>query len=525
MQQAAAGGVGVEWDISYAYYDPGNTVWSITNPIQRSSELISLQTTTPSGLFFKPDGTKMYVSDHERVIEYNVGNTATISTASVSQAYYFYNYTTSSYTGVAFKSDGTKMYATNFTDKQVEEYTLSTAWDISTASYVQAKSVSTKESAPQDLFLKPDGTKLYIIGSGGIEVNEYSLSTAWDISTMSHVQEKSVSAEGTFPNGLFFKDDGTKMFTTDSQVDYVNEYSLSTAWDISTASFTQFFDVDAAVTEPSPTSLYIKPDGATLYVLGDSTDTVYQFSLGGFNVSSEELSPYGIFFKDDGTRMYIIGGHGDEVNEYTLSTEWDISTASAVRVFSVQTQETTAQDLFFKPDGTKMYIIGTSSDAVSEYDLSTAWNISTASYLQTISVGSWESNARGLFFKDDGTKMFITGSGGDEVNEFSLSTAWDISTKSFTRVFSVAAQETVPNTISFGDNGRKMYILGQLGDDINQYNLSTAWDISTASYVQTFLVKNEEDTPNGLFFKPDGTQFWVVGTETDSVWSYTIDNQ
>jgi hypothetical protein len=84
--------------------------------------------------------------------------------------------------------------------------------------------------------------------------------------------------------------------------------------------------------------------------------------------------------------MYVIGNSGDDVNEYDLSTAWDITTASYLQNFSVATQETNPQGLFFKPDGTKMYVIGSSGDDVNEYDLSTAWDISTASYLQNFSV-------------------------------------------------------------------------------------------------------------------------------------------
>ena len=39
--------------------------------------------------------------------------------------------------------------------------------------------IQTQESAPQDLFFKPDGTKVYITGQSGDDVNEYNLSTAW----------------------------------------------------------------------------------------------------------------------------------------------------------------------------------------------------------------------------------------------------------------------------------------------------------------------------------------------------------
>lgn len=51
---------------------------------------------------------------------------------------------------------------------------------------------------------------------------------------------------------------------------------------------------------------------------------------------------------------------------------WDISTATYNAVlpeFNVATQDTSPQGVFFKPDGTKMYVIGSAGDAVYEYDI------------------------------------------------------------------------------------------------------------------------------------------------------------
>jgi hypothetical protein len=67
--------------------------------------------------------------------------------------------------------------------------------------------------------------------------------------------------------------------------------------------------------------------------------------------------------------MYIVGVSGQDVNEYDLSTAWDISSASYLQNFSVSAQETSPRGVFFKPDGLKMYIVGVSGQDVNEYDL------------------------------------------------------------------------------------------------------------------------------------------------------------
>jgi hypothetical protein len=55
-----------------------------------------------------------------------------------------------------------------------------------------------------------------------------------------------------------------------------------------------------------------------------------------------------------------------------------------------------------------------------------------------------------------------------------------------------------------------------------QYSLSTAWDVSTASYDNVNLYTfNEDNTPQGLFFKSDGSKVYVVGDANDTVFQYT----
>ncbi|MDC1290472.1 Ig-like domain-containing protein, partial [Candidatus Thioglobus sp.] len=144
-----------------------------------------------------------------------------------------------------------------------------------------------------------------------------------------------------------------------------------------------------------------------------------------FSVSSQETQPTGLAFNSNGTKMFVIGCSGDDVNEYTLSTGFDVSTASYDSNFSVRDQESTPTDLAFNSDGTKMFVIG-SSDDVNEYTLSTGFDVSTASYDSDFKVESQESAPKGLAFNSDGTKMFVTGYHGDDVNEYTLSTGFNL---------------------------------------------------------------------------------------------------
>jgi DNA-binding beta-propeller fold protein YncE len=502
------------WDISKAYYDAGDDAGDVSTT--RYTTFSGAGIPNPRGVYIRADGTKAYVINtfDDSVYEYDFNypwafnSLTTVQDFSVSAQ-------ESDPSDVFFKSDGTKMYVIGKSGDDVNEYSLSTAWDISTASYVQNFSVSTEETAPEALFFKPDGTKMYILGDQGKDINEYDLSTPWDVSTASFLQSFSVSAQEVSPRGIAFLGDGTKMYVTGISGDDVNQYDLSTAWDISTASYVQNFSVSSQTSAPH--GLFFIANGSMFFVNDDTNSTTHQYFIGGFIVSTEETVPNGISFKPDGTKMYVVGQSGDDVNEYDLSTAWNITTASYLQNFSVAGQETVPSDLFFKPDGTKMYIVGIAGDDINEYDLSTPWDVSTASYLQNKALGG---APRGISFKDDGSKVYIADSISEDIDEYNLSTAWDVSSATFLQSLSVAAQVGNTHGIFFKPDGTKMYLSDDLADAIVEYTLSTPWDVSTGSFTSKLGLVGTN--PQGMYFRDNGEEFFVISANADRVLKYTI---
>ena len=120
--------------------------------------------------------------------------------------------------------------------------------------------------------------------------------------------------------------------------------------------------------------------------------------------------------------------------------------------------------------------------------------------------------------------MYVIGNSGKQVNEYSLSTAFDVSTASHTQLFSVQSQDLTPQGLTFNNDGTNMFIVGSSGDDVNEYSLSTAFDVSTASYVQNFSVLSQDLNPTGITFDNNGTKMYVLGADNDKVYEYSIDN-
>ena len=498
--------------------------------------------TNASGLYFRDDGKKFYIVGfaQDKVAEFDLYNPFDLSNITLRNTFSVQS-EEGVPLGVFFKDDGTKMYIIGNSSDRVREYDLSTAWDLSTASYSQDFNTRSNDGNPRDIFFKPDGTRFYIVGSQNEKVYEYALSTAWDVSTTSYTQSFDISSQETSASGLTFKPDGTKMYVLGQGGDDVNEYDLSTAWDISTASLN---DVSSSLSgfDSLFESIVFKPDGSIMYLLGRSREGITSFDLSTpwdittvsvrnpskdyLDISSVQNNPQGITFKPDGTEMYIIGGQNDRAHQYTLSTPWDITSGGAPAQQNLGSNSAFPTDITFKPDGTKMYVTDGNGDDIDEYDLSTAWDITTASYLQNFSVASQDDGPQAVQFKPDGTKMFVAGQNTDSIYEYALSTAWDISTASLTTSFSVTSQETVPKALAITESGLKFYVLGTSNDQLHEYAMSTAWDLSTASFTKTTekikAIQLYEQAPQGMFLKPDQTKLWVSGNNRDGVNAFSI---
>ena len=246
-----------------------------------------------------------------------------------------------------------------------------------------------------------------------------------------------------------------------------------------------------------------------------------------FSVVSQETNPQGVRFKSDGTKMYVVGNTGNDVMQYSLSTAWDVSTASFDSVtLSVGSQDGTPNGLAFSSDGTKLYITGNVNNRIFQYDLSTAWDLSTASYASKSLLTSTAAGSGPIepFMRSNGTDFYYLDNDDDTVYQYTLSTANDISTASYaSKSVSVASQETTPTGLTFSSDGTKMFVCGQVGDDVNQYTLSTAWDVSTASFDNIrFAFNTQAINPAGIDLKPDGTKLYMISNAGDAVYQYNL---
>ena len=96
-------------------------------------------------------------------------------------------------------------------------------------------------------------------------------------------------------------------------------------------------------------------------------------------------------------------------------------------------QDTGPEGITFNSDGTRFYISGSSTDNLYQYSLTTPYETrSGVTYDGTAVVSGDGLNPTGLAFNLDGTKLFVVNQGDDEVNQYSVTTPFDITSGAYT---------------------------------------------------------------------------------------------
>jgi len=253
---------------------------------------------------------------------------------------------------------------------------------------------------------------------------------------------------------------------------------------------------------------YVKTDGSlsaeTFYI----ANAVLEARLSTQTVNDE---PQDVAFNDDGTRMYLLGADVDYICQYSLSTAFDLSTAFYLQQkFRVDAQDTFARGIAFSADGSKMFMTGIATSLVYEYDLPLPFDVTSAVYNSVSYYPGSIGQPQALTFNNDGTKMYVVGT--STVYQYSLTTGFDLSTASYDSVsFAAASQDSAIESVKFNSDGTKMYLAGTANNSVYQYSLSTAFDLSTTSYDSvSYPTAPQGSAPNGLAFSSDGTKMYIT---------------
>jgi sugar lactone lactonase YvrE len=391
--------------------------------------------------------------------------------------------------GIAFKSDGTAMYLIGFSNDKVWQYTLSTAYDISTASYSNKSfSVASQDGVPRDVRFKPDGTIMYVIASTAPDsVYQYTLSTAWDVSTASYANKSlSVQSQSNNPAGLVLSPNGDKVYVAGHSNKTVFQYNLSTAWDLSTGSYSNNSFATTNNFNYSHSALELNSDASKLFIgAGDYYIGEYSLPSDGNVSNASYIATYdvrnttvgsknigGMSFANNGAKFYIFGNN--DMHAYQFS-----STAS----------------LAFNSSDVGKKVVGNSGSAVITGTSGTYKSVTA--FADTSAISSWQLfGAQG---KSDGSGITLSGH----------QSSFNISSSTLLYTWNTSSFSSTLKNIAFKPDGTRA-IFDDANAQIHSVNLSTPWDLSTASHHYSKGTGSLNGGGNGIYFKPDGTILWLT---------------
>lgn len=251
-------------------------------------------------------------------------------------------------------------------------------------------------------------------------------------------------------------------------------------------------------------------------------------SLTSYSYAGEpgQVDHQGIAFNPDGDKMVVTRDTDQDVISYDLSTPWDVSTRVKDEggTWDV-TGLVQPQDCVWNADGTRLILIATGgTDKYYWADCSTPYDLGTVGATSSEDVGESSSIVTCLWFSADGLTMqtgVYIASDNHDIFQYTLSTPWDPSTKGSGVVVldSEIEQATPGYGIEYAPDGLKVYIGDTINNELHQYNLTVAFDLTTATWNQK---KDLSEAPAtliaGMHMKPDGTAIFSCHSATGRVY-------
>ena len=467
------------------------------------------------------------------------------------------------YTGIAavpsdlvFSSDGTKYIATHntqYTLSAVHVYNVPTAWDVMSlpdnmfheAAYELTPALTATFVQYQSLYVDSTGTRLFV---GDIFVPEnysvvsYVTSIAYNYSSENTTRPYTKHID-VKPSSIAFSSDGTRLFVYGAN-SYLYTYILSTAWDLSTAttvgptlSLGSYITGDARVRfSPDGTivSLFSTGNKLATYTMSTAWDLSTATLINSATIGT---APPMFFYGFDNTGTHAYMGAVSAAPAYELFHKQCVSQAYNISTLTYnptgkyfigtdQAYYNVQKNLFFNTAGNRVFVVTVDSGNnyyVRSYDLGTAWDISTAT---TVSVKTYtgfrtpNASISHFYMCSDGYTYFIVDPS-NTVRKYTMTTAWDVSTSSYSgNSYTISISSGSLYTITFNSTGTRMYVpvAYSKSTGLRQYALSTAWNLTTASLI------GSEISISDMSHHYYASIFWCLNADETKLWcSYLLE--
>lgn len=511
------------------------------------------------GFTFSPDGSKYYAVSQPRFADRTIYqfelehpfiiDSSTTKSASTTTKFVYTGITPeSSFTGVALSPDGGNAYIVGSTQRAIYQHTLSTPRNISTMNRTASKRYPTSGTLDSvslsDIRFSEDGTNVYVTAFGKRSIEQFTLGTPWDISSV-------------ISNGSYGFSSGTGLLSFDITSNgtqglasfYGSSHktvSLSTPWQINTASEIRSHSNDGfglyyrARLKLNNTGTIVYTATETLngeYARLNSRFLKYPYDLTaspndntyfGYKASNVIGGIVGVHANSSGDLLYYLTDQG-HLYQHRLNTKFDIYSNVSNNPQTYFFRGDTPSSFRFGKNGANLYVLELSNKTVYSYSLSTPWEIGTIiSDSKKVHVGGPEASPESVFFRDDdGSSMYVIGSSNGRIREYSLS-SWDLNTATLLRSNLPAVAESAPSSLAFKSDGTKMYMVGRSNRRIYEFDLTEAWNSATAQYKghnsNAFLLYNANQDIESIYFTPSGNACFVLNNYQDKLVSTSLSN-
>lgn len=456
------------------------TAWDFTS-ITTSPAKTYTPAHGPNKVIFNSAGTVMFVRNGTTIYEYGLSTAWDITTASYQTRSFDLSGQTATPYEMSFGNSDQSLYVTA-TAGIVYQYSINSSQSATSIAFVRSTDISAQSTTHYGLFFKPDGTKFYTADYNYSYVHEYSLSTAWDLSSISFVaSSKSFYNLDDDLYDITFTPDGNYFFISGDNEDRIFKITAPTAWSVVGAG-------------PSSNHAYLERE------VDDLT---------------------GVTFSADGMKIYLTDSGLDQIVEFQLAQSFkpDTYILSSKKTFSVAAQDTDAEEMFIFPDGTGYFLMGNSTDTIYQYTMSTPYDITTSAYATKSWVLPASTRMYMIYVTPDGTKLFIVDTNRD-LQRYSMASAWDLGSAPTIdgAAYDFLAQDGQTDWFTFNDAGTKLFVIGGSADQLLEYSLTTAFDLSTLSHVTGtgYRIHYEMDGFESIYLKPDGKTLFMAQADSGS---------
>ena len=538
----------------------GKVIQAKTNTPWHINELIVVDTfntgaSNTQAVYLSSDGTKMYELLYSGYInEFILSTPYMVSTAVLNFTVdielmadaVVLGYGDASCVNMKITEDGTTILVFGLQTDKLQQWEMTTPWDLSTLTWVgitEPVSYGMSEAAIQSYGIEtnPEKTKIWV-GQAATGIVEFPLITPGDFCNFSKYKAGFITGNslglGVGPiTSLNVYDNGTTLYIGVS--DDVYKIELSDPSNFNTASITQtYLSVGAILFNarftPDGSRLYFSNNTASLrwYNLSVPFDPSPSSNGGSFNTITMTGYATAFEFNSDGTELYFLGDADNKLRKHILQTPYQIESRTADILVTDNTISNAVAyvGMRLSPDASKIFYVDNNDIAWLETnppgDLSTVYNgLETYNNRNTISfvapfVPTTDGGVQAVTFNPDGTKFYTLGTTSDSVREFTMTTRWDITTASFTAESgSLVTLYGLPNVnwenVKFKPDGTKMYLMAV--GIIYEVDITTPWDLTTLVYSsKTITLPNASSlNPKDINFTPDGNNIIVLDSTSN----------